>query len=561
MEAFRCAYYPNCYPAFDGNKNLYSLKTLPESSGEVSLNIDGLPDSKPVVFKISIKLARQFDLSILQNYASCRDLTQIQSVCQLLGVVLRARPYLELINVGRNFYSPPPEMTYLACGTELFRGFHQAMSLTSRGPMINIDVIHKAFVIGGPLLELIKTICWMKDTPRKLDEYNKKDVLEVILDKKVEYKVHSHTVCYSVNGFKGPAKLEIIPDTKMTVLQYFKKEKQYDIKYPDLPLLWVGSKQREHPILIPIELCSLKRGQSARRSTQENSEIIRAMITLTATPPDDRRKRIVEQLQNAGYRDNPYLKEFGISISEDFELVNARVLDPPRLTYQNSEVMPNRGAWDIRSKKFLKPKTLKKWVVLSLDADVFPQKIKDLETEIMNSGRNLGMDIQKPDTFKFLKDTRTMTRDVQNYLKEKKEQQYELIIVILNDRTNFYGMVKQEAELNVGCLTQCLLTKTIRRDPIPGSVVTNILLKVNAKLNGTNHKLSQRPSFLKLRSCYGISRSGFLPVQHSLSVASSCYGNDRGTRRHIEKAPCIFLPEEQQAIQTGSHHILQRWRF
>nr|CAH7757145.1 unnamed protein product [Callosobruchus chinensis] len=498
MEEFRRQNYPDFYPAFDGVKNLYSLRRLPESSGEVTINIDGITDSKPVLFTISIKQVRQIDLSILQNYKNCNELKKIQDACQLLGVVLRASPFLRLINVGRNFYSPPPQVIPLSCGTELFRGFHQAMSLAARGPLINIDVIHKAFVLGGPLLELIKTLFFLRETPQKLDEYQKKDILEMIMDKKVEYKVHSHTVCYSVNGFKGTPKFEIIPETKMTVLQYFKKEKQYDIKYPDLPLLWVGNKQRENPILIPIELCSLRRGQAARRTVQENSQIISNMIKLTATPPHDRRARIVEQIQNAGYRDNPFLKEFGISIGEDFELVNARVLDPPRLKYSGSEAIPNRGAWDIRSKRFLNARPLKKWVVLCLDRYVTPQKVNDLQSEIAKSGSSLGMVIEKPDTYKALTDQRTIQRDVQTFLKEKKG--YDLIIVILSDKSNFYGMVKQEAELNIGCLTQCLLTKTISRDPIPGSVVTNILLKVNAKLNGTNHILSQRPQFLKVCS-------------------------------------------------------------
>ncbi|VEN35455.1 unnamed protein product, partial [Callosobruchus maculatus] len=196
------------------------------------------------------------------------------------------------------------------------------------------------------------------------------------------------------------------------------------------------------------------------------------------------------------FRDNPFLKEFGISIGETFELVNARVLEPPRLKYNGGrEATPNRGAWDIRSQRFLNAKPLQKWVVLCLDRNVSPQKVNDLQSEIARSGGNLGMTIGKPDTYKVLTDQRTIQRDVQTFLKEKKG--YDLIIVILSDKCNFYGMVKQEAELNIGCLTQCLLTKTISRDPIPPSVVTNILLKVNAKLNGTNHVLSHRPQFLK----------------------------------------------------------------
>jgi len=48
--------------------------------------------------------------------------------------------------------------------------------------------------------------------------------------------------------------------------------------------------------------------------------------------------------------------------------------------------------------------------------------------------------------------------------------------------------VKQVAELTVGVLTQCVKSKTIQHmSPVTCS---NILLKVNSKLNGVNHTFS-----------------------------------------------------------------------
>lgn len=91
-----------------------------------------------------------------------------------------------------------------------------------------------------------------------------------------------------------------------------------------------------------------------------------------------------------------------------------------------------------------------------------------------------------------------------NSLKDKFQsvKDYDLIIVIFSDRVNhLYATVKEVAELNVGCLTQCFLSKhlTNERRPISNnlSTVTNLLLKINAKLNGVNHKLVSKPQFLK----------------------------------------------------------------
>lgn len=51
----------------------------------------------------------------------------------------------------------------------------------------------------------------------------------------------------------------------------------------------------------------------------------------------------------------------------------------------------------------------------------------------------------------------------------------------------FLGRVKQAAELVVGILTQCVKAKTIYRLSV--ATVSNILLKVNSKLNGVNHTI------------------------------------------------------------------------
>lgn len=54
-----------------------------------------------------------------------------------------------------------------------------------------------------------------------------------------------------------------------------------------------------------------------------------------------------------------------------------------------------------------------------------------------------------------------------------------------------YSSVKQNAELKVGILTQCIKEKTVLNSSKDASVIYNLMLKINAKLNGTNHKVSE----------------------------------------------------------------------
>lgn len=55
---------------------------------------------------------------------------------------------------------------------------------------------------------------------------------------------------------------------------------------------------------------------------------------------------------------------------------------------------------------------------------------------------------------------------------------------------NIADKVKQSSELNVGILTQCIKSKTLFK--LSDATLGNILLKINAKLNGTNHSLEPR---------------------------------------------------------------------
>jgi len=88
--------------------------------------------------------------------------------------------------------------------------------------------------------------------------------------------------------------------------------------------------------------------------------------------------------------------------------------------------------------------------------------------------------------------------DVEQYFKTQKDQKYDVIFVVVPDSGQQYSWVKKAAELVVGCLTQCIKATTMTRR-MNGQTASNILLKVNSKLNGTNHKLAPnfKPNILK----------------------------------------------------------------
>lgn len=82
-------------------------------------------------------------------------------------------------------------------------------------------------------------------------------------------------------------------------------------------------------------------------------------------------------------------------------------------------------------------------------------------------------------------------RQIEKEISIAKEEKIRILFCVIppiNDKT--YNKIKQLAETRIGVLTQCIKGSTVRNKRHDGSTISNILLKVNAKLNGTNHRLN-----------------------------------------------------------------------
>lgn len=84
-------------------------------------------------------------------------------------------------------------------------------------------------------------------------------------------------------------------------------------------------------------------------------------------------------------------------------------------------------------------------------------------------------------------------KDMDQKLDKIKAGACNVLFCVIPDRGDAYARVKQAAELRCGVLTQCIKALTVQRKGKDASTISNILLKVNAKLNGFNHKLQKSP--------------------------------------------------------------------
>lgn len=94
--------------------------------------------------------------------------------------------------------------------------------------------------------------------------------------------------------------------------------------------------------------------------------------------------------------------------------------------------------------------------------------------------------------------------DVDAQMNIFKNKKIDLLFVVISGQGDSYSRIKQSAELKCGILTQCIKAFTIQKKCGDISTIRNILLKVNAKLNGINHKIAlpSKPPIMKQTIMY-----------------------------------------------------------
>lgn len=498
-ETFRRKNFPNIHPAFDDSKNLYTTEPIPEKWQFGELELPEEEFDKPKKYTIVLKFANTIDMRALLTYVHHQGRSVMpQEALMCLDIVLRNASALRFVRVQRNYFSQPTQMIDLGSGMELWHGFFQSAILGWK-PYLNVDVTNKGFPKEINIVDLMAEIS--RQPARNMSEiqyYDSETISKHIKGLKVRYeipKIPSSKRSIRCNKLLSTnaenTKFEDQNGVEATVYDYFLKIKNYRIQYPKLPLVWVGPSNKK--LYLPAELCTILPGQVTQKRL--NDQQTRVMVKNATTSTDVRKAKIIDTFKDTQLNNDPCVKAFGISIASQFEQITARVLDPPTLTYSDRNVKPFKGVW--RGEKFRDGKNLTNWRVLNLSRRIQDKEIDYFCDLMKKAGFQCQMNIEpvrKPHTHLQARDLR---RAIQQFFNENKTM--DLIIVIVPDRpADIYAQVKQQAELVVGCLTQCIKEITIQRR-MDQATVGNILLKVNAKLNGVNHVLSSvsRPRCLQ----------------------------------------------------------------
>ncbi|KAG0225023.1 argonaute 1 [Actinomortierella wolfii] len=521
IELFLDSDFNNIRPFFDGRRNMFTPKELPFEQrildvpdfGPRRTDREGHPIVKP--FKVRIKLVSRINLYELGEFLRGRiSLTNNVLACIMaLDILIRHKPAMLYPSIGRSFYVPDTKYP-ISGGLDIWQGYYQSARPTKNKMLICVDLSGAVFFPDGPLLDFVLKNLGLKfdDVRRPIQPVVWQRVVKLLKGLRITvthrprlarpYKIMRLSSTSARDTFfnvtrplpgatpdaEGNYNADDVEEVPTSVLQYFKEKYDITIKYPYLPCVGVGKSA-----WVPLELCNLVAGQRYIRKLDERQTD--DMLECMSQNPSDRANRIREGVQLLDYEGNEYLREIGLAISKDMVKVNARILPTPVVCYHSrsaqSNLKPKDGIWNLRFSKLFLGAELRSWGIAAMgnERDMPLQKINAFLRQFDDAFKGSGMELQaKFPPIRHISPHSEIEREMIEFYRDvelKFKQRPQLFLVLLPNRgIPLYAEVKRVADTELGIATQCLQYAHVNRPNI--HVLSNVCLKVNAKLGGTN---------------------------------------------------------------------------
>ncbi|WZZ21880.1 hypothetical protein YC2023_123267 [Brassica napus] len=474
--------------AYDGDKTLFTVGPLPNNKLDFSVVLEDMsctrsntstsdantkrlrPHNQSKRFNVAISFAAKISMQAIQGALQGKETNDLQDAVRVLDVILRQNAATKGCLLVRQsfFHNDAKYFSNNHGGFHLCRGFHSSFRATQGGLSLNIDVSSTLIVSPGPVIDFLVLNQEVRD-PSSIDWKKKKQG-------------------------NGETK-----EVEVTVYDYFTKHLEIELRHSGgLPCISVGKPKR--PTYFPIEQCHLV---SLQRYTKAPTIFQRSkLVKESVQKPQEKMNVLNNAIKDSGYNNDPMLQDCGVRIDSDFTQVEGRVLPTPRLKVGNGEeFQPRDGRWNFNNKKLVEPATVTRWAVVNFSARC---DTKRLISDLIRCGKMKGINVDPPYKVVFQEDpyyrgapanirVEKMFEQMQSELrKEGIEGKPKFILCILAEKKNslVYGPWKRRNLVEEGIVTQCFAPTPKIND----QYLTNVLLKINAKLGGLNSLLAMERS-------------------------------------------------------------------
>ncbi|KAF9454403.1 argonaute-like protein [Macrolepiota fuliginosa MF-IS2] len=491
---------------YDGRKNMFAARDLPLGpSGSASYSFSLQPPNPnarrpPKVFDVKITKVATLNPQVLHEFLAGRQAADnaILTTIMALNVAIRMDVIFQYPTNSKSFFVPADKRD-IGGGVELWRGYFQSVRPAANRMLINVDITTAMMYKSGPLLDVCMSFFELRD-PRMLaprNGFTPKMVRALAgflqnLSVKAIHNNRNRTI--KAVSKAGARDLTFDFDgQQMDVATYYQTQANRVLRWPDAVCVEV-----ETGALIPIELCVVAEGKIMKKELFQDKT--REMVDFARMRPADRFRDIRRGLDLLSFDRSPIVQHFGIElVSSDPLAIPARVLPTPPLNYhadsREKTVRPANGSWNMVDKKFYRPATIRKWVVIIYEIQhrfnraAAERVVNDLRGAARARGMNVMMN--QP-TIKWCNGQGDIPRQFmeagQECLAQEpgagKEGPGLFIVILPNTAGDVYVATKHFGDITKGVPTQCMqATKCLRAND---QYWNNILLKINPKLGGIN---------------------------------------------------------------------------
>lgn len=506
----------NAFPGpfiFDGSKLAWSTQQI-EHDLRITVDLDaeeGRPArsaGKENKHRVHIRQTNPVGFSVLQAYLSRQaDFDNcILEAISCMDHILRESPSKRFTAINRNFFAKGQQRFSLGSGVEAFKGCFATLRVAHAGAglpaslSVVVDVANGTFWTSQPLTQAASYLTGrgnISDLVNSLRQGDRGPVAEALRKRMKNLRVlakhrgKGRVDEYVIDRFvyQSARDYRFEKDGKLVSLyEYYVKQYNIRLQYPDLPLVKMTKGKNT---LLPMEILTIKENQRYKFKCDERQTA--NMIKFAVTPPSERWNAIEHGLRMLDWPNDPVLKAFGIKISTQKTVVNARLITPPKVQFGTGEARPGTsGRWDLKGKKFLSANTapLKSWsvCVISGRRGGKPDRsvVENFVREFIKSYTNHGGRVENRQPALIPAhgdDVGSWVTMAWNSAGNQAQARPQILVFILPDKdSNTYGRIKRSAECRYGVVSQCMqYAHILKAQP---QYISNVCMKFNAKLGG-----------------------------------------------------------------------------
>ncbi|KAK4255929.1 hypothetical protein QN277_008856 [Acacia crassicarpa] len=488
---------------YDGEKNIISAVPLPEETFTVTISAG--EDERSYSYMVTLTLVNKLEYRKLRQYLNRELMSVPRDILQGMDIVLKENPAKRTISLGHGFYPSYRPMFHqdFRNGVIALGGFHHSLKPTSQGLSLCLDYSVVSFRKPISVLDFL----FERIDGFRLEEFGhfRHRVKTELIGLKVNVTHRRTKQKFTIVRLSNHNTRDITftfvdreggcDPYEVNIVDYFWDKYQKNIVHKDIPCLEFG-----RGVNVPMEFCILVEGQRyPKENLNKNASM--ALKNMSLPPPKVRQSAIQAMVESSdGPCGGGIIQNFGIQVNTTMTSVLGRIIEPPRLKVggRHGEIMtvtldPQKCHWNLVGKSVMKGKPIEHWGIIdftSSESDFrFKLRCKEFIYKLKDKFRSLGIYMNDP-----LGVERSSMHQLSSHgslsalLKKVNDwDRVQFILCVMSQKHVGYKTLKWIAETKVGVVTQCCLAGTVNTGKDQN--FTNLALKINAKLGGSNVEL------------------------------------------------------------------------